>query len=100
MKDLTICLIESIQSTIAVFKNADVLVDDRKRIWFAILNLKGTLEPLKLKCMLRESNTKFEYMHSIGPCCFKIIWKLPMMVGFQSNLDWDCYNISKCKAGF
>ena len=57
MKDLTICLIESIQSTIAVFKNADVLVDDRKRIWFAILNLKGTLEPLKLKCMLQEDLT-------------------------------------------
>ena len=57
MKDLTICLIESIQSTIAVFKNANVLVDDRKRIWFAILNLEGTLEPLKLKCMLQEDLT-------------------------------------------
>ena len=54
MKDLTICLIESIQSTIAVFKNANVLVDDRKRIRFAILNLEGTLEPFKLKCMLQE----------------------------------------------
>ena len=58
MKDLTICLIESIQSTIAVFKNANVLVDDRKRIRFAILNLEGTLEPFKLKCMLQEDLTQ------------------------------------------
>ena len=58
MKDITICLIERIQSTIAVFKNANVLVDDRKRIWFAILNLEGTLEPLKLKCMLQEDLTQ------------------------------------------